>query len=71
MTMVTEAKVTALSLHTACPFNATHKGITLLNGEGQHRTVVLQNHMALDTFIAAEARCVPSYTQCGVYILDA
>lgn len=28
-----EAEVPALSLHTACTFNATHKAITLLNGE--------------------------------------
>lgn len=45
--MVTEAEVSALSLHTVHTFNATHKDITLLSGEvGQLKTVVLQNHMA-------------------------
>lgn len=53
-------------------FNATHRAVTLLNGEiGQLRTVVLQNHIVLDILTAAQGgMCAVLHTEC-VYVFDA
>ena len=70
--IVPEAEITALALHTAHALNATYDSFSLLNEElYQLRKVALQNLMALDMLTASQGRvCALVGAECCVYVPD-
>ena len=70
--ILTEAEITALALHSADVLNATHDSLSLLNEEVyQLRKVALQNRMALDMFTASQGGvCALERAECCVNVPD-